>query len=181
MAITVPLLPVDSLRAAGRFTGSQEPPLAASTDPEVMPVRVGARHRGTPWRPCAGAVGRSAHPFEESGHVVGSSSLRDLPIALPSGPLQLTEEDAMTDPRQPDVVQTASGLLHVSEVEEERVSDNPVIHHISVYRTRARMMSDARVEQRAREMHAASSYTEWDSLSDTDQELWRHMARIELC
>jgi hypothetical protein len=82
----------------------------------------------------------------------------------------------MTDPRQPDVVQTASGFLHLSQVEEEQV-----IHHISVYRTRARMMSDARVEQRAREMHAASSYSEWESLSDTDQELWRHMARMDLC
>ncbi|WP_448626625.1 hypothetical protein [Geodermatophilus sp. URMC 64] len=87
----------------------------------------------------------------------------------------------MTDPRQPDVVQTNSGFLHLSEVEEPQVSANPVIHHMSVYKTRARMMSDSRVEQRAREMHAASSYTEWESLSDTDQELWRHMARVELC
>ena len=39
----------------------------------------------------------------------------------------------------------------------------------------------SRVERRARELHAATSYAEWGSLSDTDQELWRHMARLDLC
>jgi len=78
-----------------------------------------------------------------------------------------------------DVVQTSNGLLQLSE--EEKASDNPVVHHLSVYKTRARMLSDERVDQKAREMQAANSYTDWDALSDDDKELWRHMARLELC
>ena len=85
----------------------------------------------------------------------------------------------MTDHSAPDVVQTAGGLLHVSE--EDRASDNPVLHHMSVYKTRARMLSDVRVDRKARELHAANSYTDWEGLSDGDKELWRHMARLELC
>jgi hypothetical protein len=85
----------------------------------------------------------------------------------------------MTEPSGPDVVHTDSGLLHLSE--EEQASDNPVLHHLSVYKTRARMLSDLRVEQKARELHAANSYAEWETLADGDQELWRHMARLELC
>ncbi|NYJ05029.1 hypothetical protein [Petropleomorpha daqingensis] len=78
-----------------------------------------------------------------------------------------------------NVVQTSNGLLQVSE--EEKGSANPVIHHLSVYKTRARMLSDDRVEKKARELHAANSYTDWAALSDDDKELWRHMARLELC
>jgi hypothetical protein len=87
----------------------------------------------------------------------------------------------MTDDRhRSDVVQTATGFLHVSEVDEERVSANPVVHHMSVYKTRARMMDESRVEQKARQLQAASSYADWSGLSDDDKELWRHMARLEL-
>src|SRR3954468_10074461 len=85
----------------------------------------------------------------------------------------------MTDPSAPNVVQTSNGLLQLSE--EEKASANPVVHHLSVYKTRARMLSDERVDRKAREMHAANSYTDWDALSDDDKELWRHMARLELC
>jgi hypothetical protein len=85
----------------------------------------------------------------------------------------------MTDPQRSDVVHTDAGLLHVSEVEEG--ADNPVLHHLSVYKTRALMLDESRVEQRARDLHAANSYAEWESLSETDRELWRHMARLELC
>jgi hypothetical protein len=84
----------------------------------------------------------------------------------------------MTDPSRPEVVQTDTGFLQVSA--EEQVSDNPVVHHVAVYKTRARMVDEARVERRAQELHAASSYAEWESLSQTDQELWRHMARLDL-
>jgi hypothetical protein len=36
------------------------------------------------------------------------------------------------------------------------------------------------VERHARELHARSSYDCWNGLSDRDQELWRHMARLDL-
>ena len=87
----------------------------------------------------------------------------------------------MTDPRhRSEVVQTTTGFLQVSQVDEELVSDNPVVHHLSVYKTRARMVDESRVEQKARQLHASSSYADWDGLSDDDKELWRHMARLEM-
>jgi hypothetical protein len=89
------------------------------------------------------------------------------------------EEGRLTDHSAPDVVQTSNGLLHLSETENGTV--NPVVQHLSVYRTRARRLSDDRVEKKARELQAAGSYTDWDGLSDHDKELWRHMARLELC
>jgi hypothetical protein len=39
---------------------------------------------------------------------------------------------------------------------------------------------DDLVERHARELHARSSYDCWNGLSDRDQELWRHMARLDL-
>jgi hypothetical protein len=84
----------------------------------------------------------------------------------------------MFDHSGADVVETSNGLLQVYE--EEKGSANPVIHHLSVYKTRARLLSDGRVEKKARELHAANSYADWDGLSDDDKELWRHMARLEL-
>ena len=87
----------------------------------------------------------------------------------------------MTEPRRrSEVVQTATGFLQVSQVDEGQVSDNPVVHHLSVYKTRARMIDETRVELKARQLQAASSYADWDGLSDDDKELWRHMARLEL-
>jgi hypothetical protein len=85
----------------------------------------------------------------------------------------------VTRQERDDVQQVPGGFAHFSE-EEERVDDNPVVHHVAVYKTRARMLDNARVERRARELQAASSYDDWDGLSDDDQELWRHMARLEL-
>ena len=85
----------------------------------------------------------------------------------------------MTDPSASSVVHTSNGLLHLSD--EPTASANPVVHHVSVYRTRARMLGDGRVEKKARELHAANSYTDWGALSDGDKELWRHMARLDLC
>jgi hypothetical protein len=46
-------------------------------------------------------------------------------------------------------------------------------------RVRHRVPEDV-VERRARELQAASSYDCWNGLSDRDQELWRHMARLDL-
>jgi len=87
----------------------------------------------------------------------------------------------MTEPRpRSEVVQTTGGFLQVSQMDDERVSDNPVVHHLSVYKTRARMVDGTRVELKARQLQAASSYADWDGLSDDDKELWRHMARLEL-
>ncbi|WP_369137284.1 hypothetical protein [Modestobacter versicolor] len=39
---------------------------------------------------------------------------------------------------------------------------------------------DDLVDRHARELHARASYDCWNGLSDTDQELWRHMARLDL-
>jgi hypothetical protein len=43
------------------------------------------------------------------------------------------------------------------------------------------MLSDSRVETKAQQLQAASSYDDWEGLSDADKELWRHMARLDLC
>ena len=85
----------------------------------------------------------------------------------------------MTDRRQPEVVQTHNGFLQVSAREQE--NRNPVVQHVAVYKTRARMLDDTRLEKRAQELQAAYSYAAWDGLSDDDKELWRHMARLDLC
>ena len=58
---------------------------------------------------------------------------------------------------------------------------NPVAHHLSVFKTRARMLDESRVEAKAKQLQAASSYDDWEGLSDADKELWRHMARLEFC
>ena len=85
----------------------------------------------------------------------------------------------MTHAHQHDVRQFPYGFIGPSE--ELRQGDNPVVHHLAVFKTRARMLDDSRVERKAQELQAASSYDDWDGLSDEDQELWRHMARLELC
>jgi hypothetical protein len=36
------------------------------------------------------------------------------------------------------------------------------------------------VERHAQELHSRSSFDCWNGLSDRDQELWRHMARMDL-
>jgi len=40
-------------------------------------------------------------------------------------------------------------------------------------------INEEHVEKRARELHARASYDCWNGLTDRDQELWRHMARLE--
>jgi hypothetical protein len=47
------------------------------------------------------------------------------------------------------------------------------------HRVRYRLHDDL-VERHARELHSRASYDCWNGLSDTDQELWRHMARLDL-
>lgn len=86
----------------------------------------------------------------------------------------------MTHPERNDVRQVPGGFAQISQ-EEEQVDRNPVIHHVAVFKTRARMVDDSRVERKARELHAANSFDDWDGLSENDQELWRHMARLDLC
>ncbi|MGY1857939.1 hypothetical protein [Modestobacter sp. SYSU DS0290] len=46
-------------------------------------------------------------------------------------------------------------------------------------RVRFRLPEDA-VERRAQQLHARNSYDCWNGLSEKDQELWRHMARMDL-
>jgi len=57
----------------------------------------------------------------------------------------------------------------------------PISTTIAAYaaRVRHRVGEDA-VDRRARELHARASYDCWNGLSDKDQELWRHMARLDL-
>lgn len=50
---------------------------------------------------------------------------------------------------------------------------------VTASKLRWRVLSDV-VEKRARELHARSSYDCWNGLSDRDQELWRHMARLDI-
>jgi hypothetical protein len=47
------------------------------------------------------------------------------------------------------------------------------------HRTRHQVHDDL-VERHARELHSRSSYDCWNGLSERDQELWRHMARLDL-
>jgi hypothetical protein len=52
---------------------------------------------------------------------------------------------------------------------------------IASYATRVRpWVNEELVERRARELQAGASYDCWHGLSDRDQELWRHMARLQL-
>ena len=85
----------------------------------------------------------------------------------------------MPYPQHPDEQQVPGGIVAITHGDQEH--DNPVVHHLSVFKTRARMLSDSRVESKAQQLQAASSYDDWESLSDTDKELWRHMARVDLC
>ena len=57
----------------------------------------------------------------------------------------------------------------------------PVSQAIVEYaaRTRHQVHVDL-VERHARELHSRASYDCWNGLSDRDQELWRHMARLDL-
>lgn len=87
----------------------------------------------------------------------------------------------MDQPQQDDVRQLSGGFVHLSEEQQDQVSENPVVHHLSVYKTRALMLDSARVEREAQQLQAANSYDDWADLSDDDKELWRHMARLELC
>lgn len=85
----------------------------------------------------------------------------------------------MTHAHQDDERQFPGRFVHPSQ--EDREADNAVVHHLAAFKTRARMLDDSRVERKAQELQAASSYDDWDGLSNKDKELWRHMARLELC
>lgn len=80
----------------------------------------------------------------------------------------------MTYPQQPP-----DGSAHVSQ--DGRGAANPVVHHLSVLKTRARMLDAGQVERKAQQLLAANSFDDWDDLSDSDRELWLHMARLDLC
>lgn len=56
-----------------------------------------------------------------------------------------------------------------------------ISHTVVSYAARTRYrVPDEVVEHRAKQLHAGSSYDCWNGLSDRDQELWRHMARLDL-
>jgi hypothetical protein len=57
----------------------------------------------------------------------------------------------------------------------------PISHTIVEYAHRVRhQVHEDLVERHARELHSRASYDCWNGLSDRDQELWRHMARLDL-
>ena len=57
----------------------------------------------------------------------------------------------------------------------------PISTTIASYAARVRhRVHEDLVDRRARELHARASYDCWNGLSDKDQELWRHMARLDL-
>jgi len=57
----------------------------------------------------------------------------------------------------------------------------PVSSTIVSYAARVRhRVGEEAVDRRARELQARASYDCWNGLSDRDQELWRHMARLDL-
>lgn len=57
----------------------------------------------------------------------------------------------------------------------------PISTTIVSYAARMRhRVGEETVDRRARELHARASYDCWNGLSDKDQELWRHMARLDL-
>jgi hypothetical protein len=52
---------------------------------------------------------------------------------------------------------------------------------IAEYAHRVRyQLHDDLVERHARELHSRASYDCWNGLAAGDQELWRHMARLDL-
>jgi hypothetical protein len=56
-----------------------------------------------------------------------------------------------------------------------------ITYAIADYAHRVRhQVHDDLVERHARELHSRASYDCWNGLSGTDQELWRHMARLDL-
>ena len=85
----------------------------------------------------------------------------------------------VTDQQHHDVQQIPGGFITVAQQDQEH--DNPVVHHLSVFKTRARILGDSRVEAKAQQLQAANSYDDWEGLSDADKELWRHMARLDPC
>jgi hypothetical protein len=85
----------------------------------------------------------------------------------------------VADPQHNDVRQVPGAF--VAPTEDDQVHDNPVVHHLAVFKTRARMLDDRQVEAKAKQLQAANSYEDWADLSDADKELWRHMARLQLC
>jgi hypothetical protein len=95
-------------------------------------------------------------------------------------PISLGNEGGkVTNPQHHDVRQVPGGIVALTQQDQQH--DNPVVHHLSVFKTRARILDDRRVEAKAQQLQAASSYDDWEGLSDADKELWRHMARLDLC
>lgn len=85
----------------------------------------------------------------------------------------------MPDPQRHDEQEVPGGIVAITQ--EDQKHENPVVHHLAVFKTRARMLDDRRVEAKAQQLQAANSYDDWDGLSEADKELWRHMARLDLC
>ncbi len=58
---------------------------------------------------------------------------------------------------------------------------NPVAATIQSYRAKTRgWLDDGTVEWQAKRLHAESSFTPWERLSETDKEVWYYLARLEL-
>jgi len=58
---------------------------------------------------------------------------------------------------------------------------NPVAYSIVSFKDRSRgWLPDSLVDRRAKKLHSESSFVSWSSLDDKEQELWRHLARVQL-
>lgn len=57
---------------------------------------------------------------------------------------------------------------------------NPIAASIELAEARTRnRIAESSVQARARQLHAENSFTSWDKLPETEQRLWRHLARVE--
>lgn len=71
------------------------------------------------------------------------------------------------------------GAMELAELSES-LRGNPIAASIELAEARTRgRIADSSVQTRARQLHAENSYTSWDKLPETEQRLWRHLARVE--
>ena len=69
--------------------------------------------------------------------------------------------------------------MSLAELSESR-SLNPIAASIQLAEARTHgRIAESSVQARARQLHAENSYASWDKLPESEQRLWRHLARIE--
>jgi hypothetical protein len=127
-----------------------------------------------------GLSGMGTRPSKPQPLPLAGQAARLASRACPDMPISLRNKGGIvTYPQHHDVQQVSGGIVPLTQ--EDQKHDNPIVHHLSMFKTRARMLDDSRVEAKAQQLQATSSYDDWEGLSDADKELWRHMARLEFC